>query len=137
MRRARDPQRPHPLLRSKEDDPEAGYRRPIPRIEMARNAAKLVAAAAAAIWFSVSAVDRCEFQTVHDVCGPTGSNVGTRLLVAVGATMIVTGAIDILYLRKNDIEFVFARNKNQQLLMRSAVLVVGVGVLVAGLTRLL
>ncbi len=123
MRRARDPQRPHPLLRSKEGDLEANYRKPVPRIEVIRIAVKFAIAAAAGVWFKFSIED--------------GAREGAKLSFAVGATMAGAAIVDLLYLRGHEIELIFLRDKRQQVVARSVLLLAGLAIAFAALARLL
>ena len=100
------------------DDREANYRRPVPRRELIRLYAKAVLVVLAGLWFKLASETR--------------SHEGAKLALAFGAALTGTALIDLLYLRRFEIDQIFLTSRTQQVAARGVVLVVGLGLLVAG-----
>lgn len=100
------------------DDLEANYRRPIPRRELIRIYSKAVVGVGAGLWFKFSSETR-----THE---------GAKLAMALGVVLLGAGLIDLLILKRHEIEQIFLTSRRMQIVVRACVLAAGVALLVAG-----
>ena len=99
-------------------DHEANYRKPVPVAERVRVAIKAAAVVGAGVAFRFATLDR-----THE---------GAKLLIAVGAALLVAGITDLVYMRTHELELIFLTSPRQQRLVHAGVTVAGVLLLVAG-----
>ena len=100
------------------DDLEANYRKPIPRRELIRLYLKAALGVTAGLWFKFASETR--------------SHEGAKLALAVGAALMGVGLVDLLYLRRYEIEQIFLTSRRQQIVVRVVVLLAGLALLVGG-----
>ena len=100
------------------DDREANYRRPIPMSERIRLVAKAAAVVAAFLYVRATTAD--------------GSNVGAKLLVAIGAVLVVAGSVDLAWTLRGKLDHVFITSRRLQVAAPAAVLAAGAAMLFGG-----
>ena len=100
-------------------DKEANYRKPIAQSEKIRLTIKAAAVVAGFFFIMRATRDR--------------SDVGAEFAIGVGVPLMIAGVIDVVWTMRGQLEHVFLESRPMQLAAHSAMAVVGVGMIAAGL----
>jgi hypothetical protein len=100
-------------------DREANYRRPVAQSEKVRLTIKVVAVVAGFLFIMGATRDR--------------TDVGAEFAIGVGVPLVIAGVIDVLWTMRGQLEHVFLESKSMQLAAHSAMALVGMAMITAGL----
>ena len=100
------------------DDREANYTRPISTSDKVRLVLKAASVVVAFLWFRAQSGD--------------GEGEGAALAVATGSVFALVGVVDGIAAWRGEVEAVFLERRSHQVSARIALLLAGVGLVVAG-----
>ena len=100
------------------NDREANYRKPVPAAERYRIGIKAAAVVLAGVIYRFASLDRSE--------------EGAKLVMAIGAALLVAGVTDLIYMRNHELELIFLKSTKQQRLVHIGMAMAGIALLAAG-----